>query len=160
MLNIANKWIFTLSFFFIMVVFTVQESVATTFRAVYDDVPGTGFYDETPMTDQIAQGNISGTTVGEVRRNAFEAALDILEEIISTNNNEGVVIQASFNDLGGPSSGGIVLGGALPADHVIALGLVPGLPVCSASSFFQTPPQCSIPLLNEPAAVRVPTGTC
>ncbi|MXZ48862.1 MAG: hypothetical protein F4Z13_06430 [Candidatus Dadabacteria bacterium] len=156
MLHIANKWIFTLSFFFIMAVFLpVQESVATTFRAIYADAPGTGFYDETHMTDQLAQGNIIGTTVGEVRRNAFEAALDILEENISTNNNEGVVIQASFDDLGAPSSRGIVLGGALPADHVF-LGLVPGLPVCSASSFFQTPPQCSVPLLNEPGVVGVP----
>ena len=156
MFHIANKWTFTLSFFFIMAVFLpVQESVATTFRAVYADAPGTGFYDETPMTDQLARGDIRGTTVGDVRRNAFEAALDILEENISTNNNGGIIIQASFDDLGGQSSRGIMLGGAFPANHVY-LGLVPGLPVCSASSFFQTPPQCSIPLLNEPGVVGVP----
>ena len=157
MFHIANKWISALSFFFIMAVFfPVQESVATTFRAVYADAPGTGFYDETPMTDQLARGDTSGTTVGDVRRNAFEAALDILKENISTNNNEGIVIQASFDDLGGRNSrGAIVLGGASPAEPVY-LGLVPGLPVCSASSFFQTPPQCSIPLLNEPAVVGVP----
>ena len=153
MFHIANKWTFTLSFFFIIAAFLpVQESVATTFRAVYADAPGTGFYDESPMTDQLARGDIRGTTLGEVRRNAFEAALDLLEENISTNNNGGIIIQASFDNLGGRT---IAQAGAT---DFFSLGLVPGLPVCSASSFFQTPPLCSIPLLNEPGVVAVPVA--
>ncbi len=48
----------------------------------------------------MARGDISGRTLGEVRRKAFQNALDILESFIRTNNNNGIRIQASFRDLG------------------------------------------------------------
>ena len=146
MLHIANKWILTIFLFlFVTAFFPVPESTATTYRVVYADAPGTGFYDQTPLTDQMARGDIRGTTLGEVRRTAFENALDILREAIRTQNNGGIIIQASFEDLGGPNpGGGITLAQAGAAEFA---GLVAG-PGGSISP----------PSLNEPGVLAMPVA--
>ena len=109
MLHIANKnFYFIVLFVFTAVFSPVPESKAAEFIPVYTDPQGTGFYDETPLTDQVARGDITGRTVGEVRRRAFQNALDILESFIRTNNDNGIRIQASFEDRGGADESGVL----------------------------------------------------
>ena len=102
MFHIANKsFSFIVLFLFTIVFSPIPESTATEFIPVYIDPQGTGFYDQTPLTDQVARGDINGRTLGEVRRRAFQNALDILESSIITSNDNGIRIQASFEDGGG-----------------------------------------------------------
>ena len=139
MFHIANKKLFIIVLFLFTIVFSpIPESTATEFIPVYIDPQGTGFYDQTPLTDQVARGDINGRTLGEVRRRAFQNALDILESLIRTSNDNGIRIQASFEDFGGVDErGGIILAGALAAGYIgVEEPLVPGgvltLPVALA----------------------------
>lgn len=140
MFHIANKSFHFIVLFFIFtaVLSPVPKSAAAEFIPVYTDAPGTGFYDQSPLTDQVARGDISGRTLGEVRRKAFQNALDILEGLIRTSNDNGIRIQASFEDLGGVNERGtIALAGAQAAGFLsIEEPLVPGgfltLPVALA----------------------------
>ena len=139
MFHIANKKLFIIVLFLFTIVFSpIPESTATELIPVYIDPQGTGFYDQTPLTDQVARGDISGRTLGEVRRRAFQNALDILESLIRTSNDNGIRIQASFEDLGGVNErGGIFLAGASAASFLsVEEPLVPGgvltLPVALA----------------------------
>lgn len=123
MLHIVSRKFFTvIPILFLLATFSpITESKATEFIPVYMDAPGTGFYDETPLTDQVASGDISGGTLGEVRRRAFKNALDILEGLIRTSNDNGIRIQASFDDLGeADERGAIILARAGAADFVIS----------------------------------------
>lgn len=139
MFHIANKsFHFIVLFIFTAVFSPVPESKAAEFIPVYTDLQETGFYDQTPLTDQVARGDINGRTLGEVRRKAFQNALDILESLIITSNDNGIRIQASFEDLGGVNErGGIILAGAVAAGFIVVEEpLVPGgvltLPVALA----------------------------
>lgn len=139
MSHIANKsFHFIVLFIFTAVFSPVPESKAAEFIPVYTDPQGAGFYDQTPLTDQVARGDISGRTLGEVRRRAFQNALDLLEGLIRTSNNNGIRIQASFEDLGGGDERGrIILAGAQAAGFIVVEEpLVPGgvltLPVALA----------------------------
>ena len=139
MFHIANKsFSFIVLFLFTIVFSPIPESTATEFIPVYINPQGTGFYDQTPLTDQVARGDINGRTLGEVRRRAFQNALNILESLIRTSNDNGIRIQASFEDLGGVNErGGITLGSATPASFLsVEEPLVPGgvltLPVALA----------------------------
>ena len=139
MFHIANKKLFIIVLFLFTIVFSpIPESTATELIPVYIDPQGTGFYDQTPLTDQVARGDINGRTLGEVRRRAFQNALNILESLIRTSNDNGIRIQASFEDLGGVNErGGITLAGATAASFLsVEEPLVPGgfltLPVALA----------------------------
>ena len=137
MFHIADKRLFTALFLsLITLFFSVPESAATTFRPVYTDDRGTGFDDETPLTDEVARGDNTGRTLGEARREAFENALRILERLIGTDNDNGIVIQASFEDLGGERQGGaITLAGAQAANFLyLPLGL-PSAPLVERVGF-------------------------
>lgn len=119
MLHIVSREFFTVIpiLFLLATVLPVAESAATEFIPVYTDARGEGFYDETPMTDNVARGGTRGSTLGEVRRNAFRNALDILEGLIRIDNSLGIRVQASFEDLGGENAGGrIILAQAGAAD--------------------------------------------
>ena len=147
MLRTANKRFFTVFLFLLTTVFSlVPKSAATEFIPVYTDAPRTGFYDETPLTDEVARGDISGRTLGEVRRRAFQNALDLLESLIITSNDNGIRIQTSFEDKGGINErGSINLASARAADFipVSVEGLlpVPGgfltLPIALAEHFLE-----------------------
>ncbi|MCY4262743.1 MAG: hypothetical protein OXC97_05460 [Candidatus Dadabacteria bacterium] len=120
MLNIASKRFFLI----LLVVFfsEVPDSTATDFVPVYIDNPRTGFYDQTPLTDQVARGDNNGRALGDVRRIAFQNALNLLEMLIITKNAGGIRIQASFEDQG-PG----ILASALPAMGVaVPSSLAPG----------------------------------
>ena len=143
MLHINKNFSFIALFLFTAVFFSVPESRATEFTPVYIDTQGTGFYDQAPLTDQVARGDNNGRTLGEVRRKAFQDALDILEKLIRTSNDNGIRIQASFEDLGGATEGGtITLAGAQAAGFFsIEERLVPGgfltLPVALAEHLLE-----------------------
>ena len=139
MFHIANKKLFIIVLFLFTIVFSpIPESTATELIPVYIDPQGTGFYDQTPLTDQVARGDINGRTLGEVRRRAFQNALNILESLIRTSNDNGIRIQASFEDLGGVNErGSIILARAGAASfYGVEEPLVPGgiltLPVALA----------------------------
>ena len=75
--------------------------MAITFEPLYVDTPGTGFYDRTPLTATektplLAHGNVA-QTLGEARRNAFEAVLDVFE--LWFIGNSTVRVEASFQNL-------------------------------------------------------------
>lgn len=139
MLHIASREFLILIpiLFLLATVLAVTESAATELIPVYTDARGEGFYDETPMTDNVARGGTRGSTLGEVRRNAFQNALDILEGLIRTNNSRGIRVQASFEDLGGENAGGGVIlaqaGAAdfrfLPESRLLAEGEFLALPI-------------------------------
>ena len=102
MFHATNKRFFAALFFLLLVVFSpVSESVAVTFEPIYTDIPGTGFYDRTPLsatekTMLLADGNVA-QTLGEARRNAFEAVLDMFELWFIGNNT--VKVEALFQSL-------------------------------------------------------------
>lgn len=102
MFHATNKRFFAVLFFLLLVVFSpISESVAVTFEPIYTDIPGTGFYDRTPLTATertllLADGNIA-QTLGEARRNAFEAILDVLG--LWFIGNSKVRVEASFENL-------------------------------------------------------------
>lgn len=100
----GNHFFAGLFFLLLLVFFAVPQSVAITFEAKYMDEQGTGFYDETPLTETdkselYADGN-SAETLGEARRNAFEEALKLLESLLVGSNT--VVVETSFGNLGNP----------------------------------------------------------
>ena len=145
MLHIADKRFFTVFLFLLTTVSLVPKSAATEFIPVYTDAPRTGFYDETPLADEVARGDISGRTLGEVRRRAFQNALDLLESFIVTSNDNGIRIQASFEDKGGINErGSINLASAGAADFIpvsVEELPVPGgfltLPIALAEHFLE-----------------------
>ena len=70
--------------FFLLTVFpAVSYSGAVTIKAIYADVPGTGFNDTAGLTDEeralLGDNGNSASTLGEARRNAFEHAARLLE---------------------------------------------------------------------------------
>ena len=136
MFHIADKRLFTILFLSLITLFSVPESMATTLRPVYTDDQGTGFYDPTPLIDQVARGDNTGRTLGEVRRRAFQNALRILERAMGTNNDNGITIQASFEDLGGErQSGAIALAGARAANFLYIPLTLPGTPFVERIAF-------------------------
>ena len=141
MLHIASREFFTVIpiLFLLATVLPVTESAATELIPVYRDARGEGFYDETPMTDNVARGGTRGSTLGEVRRNAFQNALDILEGLIRTNNSRGIRVQASFEDMGGENvGGGITIAGARPAAGLYISGLYES-PLLPGGEFLAVP---------------------
>ena len=102
MFHAINKQSFTGLLLFLLGVFSgVPNSVAITFEPLYVDAPGTGFYDRTPLTATektrlLADGNVA-QTLGEARRNAFEAVLDVFE--LWFIGNSTVRVEASFENL-------------------------------------------------------------
>ena len=137
MFHAINKQSFTGLLLFLLGVFSgVPDSVAITFEPLYVDALGTGFYDRTPLTATektllLADGNVA-QTLGEARRNAFEAVLDVLE--LWFIGNSTVRVEASFENL---EPG--VLAAAGPGDFVYGLsdpGAV-GVPIALAESFLE-----------------------
>lgn len=102
MFHAINKQSFTGLILFLLGVFSgVPDSVAITFEPLYVDAPGTGFYDRTPLTATektllLADGNVA-QTLGEARRNAFEAVLDVFG--LWFIGNSTVRVEASFESL-------------------------------------------------------------
>ena len=137
MFHAINKRFFAVLFFLLLTVFSpASESVAVTFEPVYTDTQGTGFYDRTPLTatertQLLADGNVA-QTLGEARRNAFEAVLDVFELWFIGNNT--VRVEASFENL---EPG--FLAGARPGDLVYGpseLGAL-GVPIALAENFLE-----------------------
>ena len=137
MFHATNKRFFAALFFLLLVVFSpASESLAVTFEPIYTDTPGTGFYDRTPLTatektQLLADGNVA-QTLGEARRNAFEAVLDVLG--LWFVGNSTVRVEASFESL---ESG--TLASAGPGDFVFGLsdpGYV-GVPIALAENFLE-----------------------
>lgn len=80
------------------------------FVANYLDPQGIGFFDATPA---VPVGGNSGTSVGEQRRNAFEAALAVYAKALD--GTIPVVVNAEFKPL--PCTGGVgIMGQAAPAE--------------------------------------------
>lgn len=117
MFHATDRWSFVGLFSFLLMVFPVApQSVAITFEPVYIDARGTGFYDETALDETHktlihADGNLA-ETVGEARRNAFRAALDLFEIWLVGDNT--VRVEASFRD----DLGSGFLAAASPADFI------------------------------------------
>lgn len=116
MFHATEKQSFAILLLFLLGIFSgVQDSTAITFEPLYVDVPGTGFYDRTPLTATertllLADGNVA-QTLGEARRNAFEAVLDVFELWLIGDST--VRVEASFESLE-PD----VLASARPGDFV------------------------------------------
>ena len=137
MFHATNKRFFATLFFLLLVVFSpASESVAVTFEPIYTDIPGKGFYDRKPLTAAektmlLADGNVA-QTLGEARRNAFEAVLDVFE--LWFIGNSTVRVEALFQSLE-PGA----LAGARPGDLVYDLsdpGAV-GVPIALAENFLE-----------------------
>ena len=102
MFHAINKQFFTGLLLFLLGVFSgVPGSVAITFEPLYVDASGTGFFDRTPLTATektllLADGNVA-QSLGEARRNAFEAVLDVLG--LWFIGNSTVRVEASFESL-------------------------------------------------------------
>ena len=116
MFHATDKQFFAGLFFLLLTVFSaVPQSMAITFEPIYIDARGTGFYDETPLDETRkalihADGNLA-ETLGEARRNAFRAALDLFEIWLVGDNT--VRVEASFENL---ESG--TLAAAAPGDFI------------------------------------------
>lgn len=102
MFHAINKQSFTGLLLLLLGIFSgVPDSVAITFEPLYIDASGTGFYDRTPLTATektllLADGNIA-QTLGEARRNAFQAVLNVFGLWFIGNNT--VRVEASFENL-------------------------------------------------------------
>ncbi len=102
MFHAIKKQSFTVLLLFVLGAFSsVPDSSAITFEPLYVDAQGTGFYDLTPLTATektllLAGGN-TAQTLGEARRNAFEAVLRQFEFWFIGRTT--VRVQASFQNL-------------------------------------------------------------
>ena len=89
--------------FFLLTVFSaVPGSLAATVEVKYEDRGVKGFYDETPLTEEEKEiysryGNNNAETLGELRRNAFKHAADLLASKLASDNI--IRINAVFADL-------------------------------------------------------------
>lgn len=117
MFHAISKQSFTGLLFLLLTVFSpISQSIGITFEAIYTDEQGTGFYNGTPLTETEklrlhADGNFA-QTLGEARRNAFEATLELFEFWLVGDNT--VRVEASFGD----DLGSDFLAVAGPADFV------------------------------------------
>ncbi len=116
MFHVINKqFLAGLLFFSLGLFLWTPDSVSITFEPLYADAAGTGFYSRTPLTATektllLAGGN-NAQTLGEARRNAFEAVLNLFE--LWFVGNSTVRVQASFQNL---ESGTLATGG--PGDLI------------------------------------------
>ncbi len=100
--HVINKQSFVGTLFFLLSFFSwVPNSLSITFEPLYIDAPRTGFYDRSSLTPTektlfLAGGN-NAQTLGEARRNAFEAVLNQFE--LWFVGNSTVRVQASFQNL-------------------------------------------------------------
>ena len=96
--NEVNNLSIGLLFFLLTVFPAVPYSGAVTIKAIYTDVPGTGFNDTTALTEEeralLGDNGNSAGTLGQARRNAFEHAAGLLERRLPGSNT--IRVEASF----------------------------------------------------------------
>ncbi len=87
-----------LLFFLSAIISQVPYCLAITFEVTYEDAQGSGFYDETELTEEqkalLSEAGNGAQTLGEARRNAFEYAAGLLADKLGGDTT--VNVEASF----------------------------------------------------------------